>query len=119
MAKQRGNKVDFDTVLDIARSLPGVAASTSSRGIGLKVSGKLFACTAIHKSAEPMSLMVRIGFDERELLLATEPDTYYLTDHYRGHPAVLVRLSMTDRDALRELLENALRFVSAKKKRGS
>jgi PhnB protein len=115
-ARQRG-KIDFDAVLEIARSLPGVEGSASSRGIGLKVRGKLFACTAIHKSAEPNSLMIRIGLDERELLLATEPDTYYLTDHYRGYPAVLVRLSKTDRNALRDLLEDAVQFVAKKEGR--
>ena len=56
--------------------------------------------------------MVRIGFEERERLLATEPGTYYLTDHYRGYQAVLVRLSNVRRDTLRDLLEVAVRFVS-------
>jgi hypothetical protein len=116
MTKQRG-KIDFDTVLEVARSLPGVEESVSARGIGLKAGGKLFACTAIHQSAEPNSLMVRISLEERELLLATESDTYYLTDHYRGHPAILVRLANINRDALRDLLEHAAQFVSAKKGR--
>jgi hypothetical protein len=113
MAKQRD--IDFDIVRQIARTLPDVEEHTSSRGVGLKVRGKLLACEAIHKSAEPNSLMVRIGSDERELLLATEPGSYYLTDHYRGYPAVLVRLSKISRKALRELLEDAARFVTAKK----
>ena len=58
--------------------------------------------------------MVRIGPFERELLLRAEPETYYLTDHYRGYPAVLVRLSKVSRKAIRERLEDAVRFVSAK-----
>jgi hypothetical protein len=118
VAKRRG-RVDLDAVSDIARSLPGVEHTASPRGIALKVHGTLFACTAIHESAEPHSLMVRIGFDEREPLLAAEPATYYLTGHYRGYPAVLVRLSNVRRDRLRDLLEAAVRFVSAKEARGS
>jgi hypothetical protein len=118
MSKQRG-KIDFDTVLDIARSLPGVEESVSARDIGLKVRGKLFACTAIHKSAEPNSLMVRVGFDAREPLLAAKPETYYLTDHYRGYPAVLVRLSKIRRETLRNLLEDAAQFVSMRETRRS
>lgn len=114
VVKRRGT-IDFDGVAEIARSLPGVEHTASPEGIALKVRGKLFACTAIHKSAEPHSLMVRIGFEERELLLAAEPDAYYLTDHYRGYPAVLVRLSNVRRDTLRDLLEAAVRFVSEKK----
>jgi hypothetical protein len=107
----------FDAVVELARAIPDVEELVSARGRGLKIRGKLLACQAIHKSAEPNSLMVRMGFDERELLLATEPDTYYLTDHYRGHPAVLVRLPKISREALGEVLEGAAKFVSAKKKR--
>ena len=115
MTKRRG--IDIDVVRTIARSLPDVEESTSPRGTGFKVRGKLLACEAIHKSAEPNSLMVRIGTRDRELLLAAEPETYYLTDHYRGYPAVLVRLSRIGRKALRELLEDASQFVTARRRR--
>jgi hypothetical protein len=115
-AKQRGN-IDFDVVREIARSLPDVEESTSARGMALKIRGKLLACEAIHKSAEPNSLMVRIPLNDRELLLATEPETHYVTAHYRGYPAILVRLSRIDREALRDLLESGVRFVGAKKRR--
>ena len=115
MAKRRG--IDIDVVGTIARSLPGVEESTSPQGTGFKVRGKLLACEAIHKSAEPNSLMVRVGTNDRELLLAAEPDTYYLTKHYRGYPAVLVRLSRIDRKALRVLLEDAAQFVTGRRRR--
>jgi len=115
MAKQRG--VDIHVVRKVARSLPDVEESTSPRGTGFKVRGRLLACEAIHKSAEPNSLMVRIGTDDRELRLAMEPNTYYLTDHYRGYPAVLVRLSKISPKALRELLRDASEFVTAKQRR--
>jgi hypothetical protein len=61
--------------------------------------------------------MVRIGTDDRELLLAMEPNRYYLTDHYRSYPAVLVRLSKISRKALRELLRDAPEFVTTKQRR--
>ena len=47
----------------------------------LKVRGKLLACMASHKSAEPGSLVVRIGFDEREALIADDPRVYYVKPH--------------------------------------
>jgi hypothetical protein len=115
MAKQRG--IDFDDVRQVARTLADVEEHASARGTGFKVRGKLVACEAVHSSAEPGSLMVRIGSTEREFLLAAEPDTYYLTDHYRSYPAVLVRLSKVSRKALRERLEGAVRFVGAKRPR--
>ena len=69
---------------------------------------------AMHPSAEPATLVVRVGFEERAYLLEDAPDTYYLTDYYRSHPVVLVRLSRIDRDALRDLLSVSWRLTVAK-----
>jgi hypothetical protein len=56
----------------------------------LKVRGKMFACIAVHKSAEPNSLAVRMSFVERDLRVSGDPSIYYLTPHYVGHPVMLV-----------------------------
>ena len=79
----------------------------------LKVRGKMFAVIPTHKSAEPNSLAVRIDFAQRDELIAAEPDTYYLKDHYVNHAVVLVRLARVHQDALRDLLVMGHRFVSA------
>ena len=84
--------VTFDMVRKIGLSLPDVEEGTMYGSPALKVHGRLLTCLAIHKSAEPASLVVRTDFDERAALLAEEPETYYLTDHYVNHPVVLVRL---------------------------
>jgi hypothetical protein len=110
MAKKR-NPIDFDVFREVALELPDVEGSTTSRGTSLKVSGRLFACPAIHSSAEPDSPMVRVSVDERARLLEAEPRTFYVTEHYASYPAVLVRLSQMSRDSLRGLLEGARRFV--------
>jgi hypothetical protein len=73
---------------------------------------------AINKSAEPGSLAVRIGIDQRAELVETAPDVYYFTDHYANYPMVLVRLSRIHPDALRDLLGAAWRFVTAKTPEG-
>ena len=52
-------------------------------------------------------------------LLAEATETYYLTDHYRNYPVVLVRLSRVPIDELRVLLGAAWRFVSARKSRAA
>jgi hypothetical protein len=52
-----------------------------------------------------------VDFDDRAELLAADPDVYYVTDHYVGYSAVLVRLSRVNRDALRDLLGMAYKFV--------
>ena len=106
-------KVSFDTVRTIGLRLPGVEEGTVYGSPALKVRGKMFACLAVHRSADPGSLAIRLDFDQREELLAADPDTYYLTDHYVNYPVVLVRLSRVHQDALSDLLHMAWRFVSA------
>jgi len=105
---------NFDTVRKIGLTLPGVKDSTSYGVPSLKIGGQLLTCPAIHKSAEPGSLVLRIDFDRRAELIQADPDTYYLTDHYVDYPAVLVRLSRVNAEVLRDLLGMAWRFVTSK-----
>jgi hypothetical protein len=63
------------------------------------------------------SLVVGTTFEEREEMIAAEPETYYITDHYLNYPWVLVRLSQVNSGALRDLLGRALRLASMTKPR--
>ena len=112
-----GSNLTFDIVREIGLALPDVEEGTMYGSPALKVRGNLLTCLAIHKSAEPESLAVRIDFDQRAGLLAEEPETYYLTDHYVDYPVVLVRLSQIRIDQLRDLLGSAWRFVTTQKRR--
>ena len=112
-SKKHASTIDFDTVRKIGLALPGVEESTAYGAPALKVHGKLLACVPTHRSAEPGSLVIRIGFDDRADMLATAPDVYYVTDHYLGYSAVLVRLSRVAPDVLRDLLGMAHKFVTA------
>jgi hypothetical protein len=100
-------------------ALPGVEESTAYGSPALKVRGKLLACVPTHHSAEPGSFMVRVGLDDRAELLAADSDVYYVTDHYLGYSAVLVRMSGVTPDVLRDLLGTAHKFVTAHKARPS
>jgi hypothetical protein len=111
---RRKDTVDFSVVRKIAVALPDVEEGTAYGSPAFKVRGKLLTCLAVHKSAEPGTLAVRIGFEERAQLIAADPETYYLTDHYLAYPIILVRLSRIQRDALRDLLSMAWRFVAEK-----
>ena len=108
-------KIDFDVVREIALAMPGVEEDTIHGAPSLKVRRKLLACPALHESAEPNSLVVRIDVDQRAEMIAAEPSVYYVTDHYERYPMVLVRLSSIDRGALRDLLEIAWQFATSKK----
>jgi hypothetical protein len=107
----------FENVEAIARTLPGVEVTTAWGQPALKVRGKMFSCLASHKSAEPSTLVVRMEVAQRDALIAEEPGTYYLKQHYIGYPCVLVRLSRVLPDALRELIIGAHRYVSAEASR--
>jgi hypothetical protein len=104
--------IDFDTVRNIGLALPGVEESTAYGFPALKVNGKLLACVPANRSAEPGSIAVRMDFDDRAELLAEAPDVYYVTDHYIGYSAVLVRLCRVNPDVLRDLLGVAYKFVT-------
>lgn len=111
--------IDFDTVREIGLALPGVEEGTAYGAPALKVRGKLMACVPTHRTAEPGSLAVRIGFDDRAELVAAAPDVYYVPDHYVGYNAVLVRLSRVTPVVLRDLLGMAHKFVTAHEASGS
>jgi hypothetical protein len=84
----------FDIVRTIGLALPDVEAATKYDGSPmLKVDGIFMAGLAMHPSAEPDTLVVRAGLEDREWLIKDAPETYYLTDYYRSYPLVLVRLS--------------------------
>src|SRR5438128_12585376 len=105
----------FDIVRNVGLALPDVEATTKYDGSPvLKVDGIFMAGLATHPSAEPGTLVVRAGLEDRERLVEDAPETYYLTDYYRSYPLVLVRLSRIDRDALRDLLSVSWRLTSAK-----
>ena len=105
----------FAIVRDVGLTLPAVEATTRYDGSPvLKLGGCFMAGLATHRSAEPGTLVVRCGCEERDLLVEDAPETYYLTDYYRSYPLVLVRLSRIEREALRDVLAVSWRLTSAK-----
>ena len=82
----------------------------------LKMGGSFLAGLATHPSAEPGTLVVRYGEDEREWLLEDAPETYYLTEFYGKYPLILARLSRLGPDAVRDLLSVSWRLTLDKVK---
>ena len=106
--------VSLDAVWETGATLPGVVRSTAYGSPALKVRGQLMACVPTNKSAEPGSLMVRVDRNDRQTLLAEAPELYYITDHYLGYDAVLVRLERLNPELLHDLLAMAHQFVTRK-----
>ncbi|MFZ0211195.1 MAG: MmcQ/YjbR family DNA-binding protein [Candidatus Acidiferrales bacterium] len=105
----------FKDVRKLALSLENVEEGTSYGTAAFKIRAKLIA--RLKEDGE--SLVVGTTFEEREEMMAADPETYYITDHYLKYPWVLVHLSKVHPDALRDLLKRALRLASEAKPRVS
>ena len=93
----------WEDVRALGLELPGVVEKTSYGTPALKVNGKLIA--RLKEDGETLAL--RVSFEERQALVETCPDAFFVTPHYEDYPMVLVRLVAADRDELRELIEQA------------
>jgi len=108
------SRITWATVRQMGLKLPDVEVGTAYRSPALKVRGKWFAVIPTHRSAEPRSLAVSIPFHDRDELIAAEPDTFYLKEHYVSSQCVLIRLDRVHRDALKDLLLMAWTFARRK-----
>ena len=104
----------FADVRKIGLALDGVEEATAYGTPCLRLNKRMIACIAINKEAEPNTLMIRLPFEQRDELIAEQPDVYYLKPHYEPYPSVLVRLSRVHRDALQDLLQTAWRLAAAR-----
>ena len=104
------SRTTFDDVREAAHALPGVEDGTSYGTPALKVRGKLLA--RLHQSMD--CLVLRADFLDRQILMQSAPDTFFITDHYRDHPWILVRFSAVEKNALPDLIERAWRLVAPK-----
>lgn len=99
---KRSQAVTYDTVRRMALTFPNVEEGTSYKTPALKVKGKLFVRWRTEADAD--TIVLKMPLDQREELMAADPETYFITDHYCNYPWVLVRLSKVHPDALHELL---------------
>ena len=104
------------TVRQIALSLPEAEDRSSESALSFTVRGKQFAWSYLERVEEKRArvprldvLGVRCAAEEKEDLLASAPEKFFTTDHYRGFPAILVRLAAVDERELRALLTAAWR----------
>lgn len=106
-----------DDVRRLALGLPEVCEGTEGFGFfvqhGTKQRGFCWTWRErVHpkkpKVPNPDVLVVRVdGSDDKESLLASNPEKFFTEPHYNGYPAVLVRLAEVDTDELRDLITDA------------
>ena len=101
----------FAVARRLALALPGVVEGTSYGTPAFRIAGRYFF--RLREDGE--SLAIKIDFDTRDALLQANPRAFFITDHYRGWPAMCVRLSTVRQPELKSLLEESWRYVAPKR----
>lgn len=83
----------YDAVERMVLRWPGVELSSSYGRPSLKVKGKFF--TWVKEDGDSI-VIGGVDFDERDMLMETQGDIFYITDHYRNSRYVLMRVSRAD-----------------------
>lgn len=98
--------------LRIALSMPAAQTSTSYGTPAIKVRGKLMSRWRTEAEG---ALAIRCDFLDRQILLLAQPGVFFLTDHYRDHPWILMRLEKASKAVMTEAVERAWRLVAPAK----
>ena len=104
--------LDWHKVTSFALGLPDTELSTSYGKPAIKVvsNGRAF----LHPSREPDSFVLAIDHDTKEMLIETDPETFWQTAHYEGWPALLVRYDSADPERVQAMIERARDWSAAR-----
>ena len=103
----------WDEAVAFALSLPDSELSTSYGKPAVKVIGRAFLYTG-HE--DRTSFGVAVDLDTVEMLMETDPDTFWQTPHYQGWPAVLIRYDSKDPERVRSVIERSHAWTAARPK---
>lgn len=102
--------MDFDDVFAIASAFPGVVRSITHGTPSIKLGTKFLL-----REREPGILALqRPSIDERDMLIEADPELFFVTDHYRDYPYVLIRMDRLTPDHFRALFETIWREKATK-----
>lgn len=107
MATRRG--VTFEQVRQTMLALPGVTEGTSYGTPAFRAGKKILA----RLREEDVLVLTPIDDIQQRFLMETQPEAFFTTDHYRGYPTILVRLSRTRASDLRELIGGCWRALAS------
>ena len=96
---------------EIALSFPGAEEGMSYGRPSFKVNGKFFTRL---RSEDDSLVLLEVPFDEREMLIEADPETFHFTAHYKDYPSVLARLDKLHPGSFRAFLERRFRKVAKK-----
>lgn len=108
----------------IALSLPETEEAPDRFAFSVRNKGKLkgFVWVWLERIAprkarvpQPSVIAVRVAsLDDKEFLLASDPDKFFTEPHYNGYPAVLVRLPAVTARELKSIITEAWRCQAPK-----
>jgi len=105
----------------MAAALPEAIDTSSDQRLGFEVGGKGFAWSfneRVHPKKPRVPrieiLAVRCPVERKEFLIEAAPDRFFDDAHYKGYPAVLVRLDLVEAGELEGLLRDAWRIQAPK-----
>ncbi|XID94893.1 MmcQ/YjbR family DNA-binding protein [Paenibacillaceae bacterium WGS1546] len=101
----------FEAFRKMILSLPGMAESVSYGTPSFKLKDKLLA--RFHEDGE--TLVLKTDFETRDFLMSVDSNTYYITDHYKNYPYVLVRMSSVDMEELAGHVRSLWKSLAPKK----
>jgi hypothetical protein len=96
----------------IALSFPGALEKQSYGHPSFFIEKKFF--TRLRHEDDSIVLIVG-SIDEREMMIESDPKTFHITEHYRNHPSVLVRIARINKKTLHGMLERRWRDIVPKK----
>lgn len=103
--------ITLQVIRRLAKSFPGSEEGTSYGTPGFRVAKKLYL--RLHGKEDAIVLLLN-SVAEQQRFIAQDPMAFYITDHYEGYAAVLVRPTI-DELAFREVMELAWRRVARKR----
>ena len=104
--------LDWQKVTDFALGLPDTELSTSYGKPAIKTvsNGRAF----LHGSREGGSFVLAIDQDTKEMLIETDPETFWQTPHYHGWPGLLVRYDSADPERVFAMIERSREWTAAR-----
>jgi hypothetical protein len=100
-----------DEMRQICLSFPGVEEGTSYGRPSFLVNKKFLTRL---RSEDASVVLLEVPFDEREMLIEAEPETFHFTHHYKDYPSVLARIASLHPGSFRAFLERRWRKVAPK-----
>jgi hypothetical protein len=101
----------WEEVVAVAKTLPDVEDGSYHGFPALRVNGKFLT----RRSDDGTNVVIKhVPFDEREMLIESEPQTFHLTSHYHAVDTVLARMASLDPAQFLGLIERRWRIVAPK-----